>query len=55
MSRVDEIEKLKGHLKMLGAWSLIVANGFQHFGHNNEQVVHYVMDGNILESVENEI
>ena len=60
VGRVDEIEKLRGDLKKLGAWSKewqMVFNADKcmvlHFGHNNGQV-HYVMDGNILESVEEE-
>ena len=54
VGRVDEIEKLRGDLKKLGAWSKewqLVFNADRckvlHFGHNNGQV-HYVMDGNIL-------
>ena len=60
MGRVDEIEKLRGDLKKLGGWSKewqMVFNADKckvlHFGHNNGQV-HYVTDGNILESVEEE-
>ena len=60
VGRVDEIEKLRGDLKELCAWSKewqMVFNAYKckvlHFGHNNGQV-HYVMDGNILESVEEE-
>ena len=60
VGRVDEIEKLRGDLKKLGAWSKewkVVFNTYKckvlHFCHNNGQV-HYVMDGNILESVEEE-
>ena len=58
VGRIDEIVKLRGDLKKLGAWSKEWQMFFNadkckvlHFGHNNEQV-HYVMDGNILESVE---
>ena len=58
VGRVDEIEKLRGNLKKLGAWSKewkMVFNAYKcnllHFGHNSGQV-HYVTDGNILESVE---
>ena len=60
VGRVEEIEKLRGDLNKLGAWSKewqMVFNADKctvlHFGHNNGQV-HYVMDGNILESVEEE-
>ena len=60
VGRVDETEKLRGDLKKLGAWSKewqIVFNTDKykvlHFGHNNGQV-HYVMDGKILETVEEE-
>ena len=57
VGRVDEIEKLRADLNKLRAWSKEWQMVFNidkckvlHFGHNNEQV-HYVMDGNILESV----
>ena len=60
MGKVAEIEKLRGDLKMLGAWSKewqIIFNADKckvlHFGHNNGQV-HYVMNGNILDSIEEE-
>ena len=60
VGKVDEIEKLWGNLRSLGAWSKewqMVFNADRckvlHFGRNNGQV-HYVMDGNILESVEKE-
>ena len=60
VGKVDEIEKLMSDLKKLGAWSKewqMVFNADKckvlNFGHNNGQV-HYVMDGNILESVEEE-
>ena len=60
VGRVDETEILRGDLKKLGAWSKewqMVFNADKcevlHFGHNNGQV-HYVMDGNILESDEEE-
>ena len=60
MDRVNEIEKLRGDLKKLGAWSKewqMVFNADKckvlQFGHNNEHV-HYVMNDNILESVEKE-
>ena len=60
VGKVDEIEKLRGDLKKLGAWSKewkMVFNADKckilHFGHNNGQV-YYVMDGNLLESVEKE-
>ena len=60
VGKVDEIEKLRDNFKKLGAWSTewqMVFNADKckvlHFGHNNGQV-HYVIDGNILESVEEE-
>ena len=60
VGRVKEIEKLRGNLKKLVAWSKEWQMDFNgnkckvlHFGHKNGQV-HYVMDGNILESVEEE-
>ena len=52
--------RIRGDFKKLGDWSKewqMVFNAYKckvlHFGHNNGQV-HYVMDGNILESVEEE-
>ena len=58
VGRVEEIEKLRGDFKKLDAWSkewqmVFNADKYKvlHFGHNNGQV-HYVMDGNILEFVE---
>ena len=55
MGRVEEIESLRDDLKKLGAWWQMVFNADKckvlHFGHNYGQV-HYVMNGNILESVE---
>ena len=60
VGRLDEIEILRGDLKKLGDWSKewqMVFNADKrkvlHFGHNDGQV-HYVMDGNILEYVEEE-
>ena len=60
VGKVDEIEKLVGDLKKLGAmckeWQM-VSNADKckvlHFGHNNGQV-HCIMDGNIFEYVEEE-
>ena len=58
VGKVDEIEKLRSDLKKLGAWCKewqMVFNADKckvlYFGHNNGQV-HYVMDSNIIESVE---
>ena len=58
VGKIDEIEKLRGDLKKLAAWSKewqMVFNADKckvlHFGHNNGQV-HYAIDGNILECVE---
>ena len=60
VGRLDEIEILRGDLKKLGAWSKewqMVFNADKrkvlHFGHNDGQV-RSVMDGNILEYVEEE-
>ena len=60
VGKVDEIEKLRGDLKKLGAgskeWKMVFKADkckVLHFGHNNGQV-HYVIDDNILESVEDE-
>ena len=60
VASVDEINKLMGDLKKLCArskeWQMVFNADkckILHFGHNNGQV-HYVMDGNILESVEEE-
>ena len=60
MGKVDEIEKLKGDIKKLDNWSKewqVVFHADKckllHFGHNNGQD-HYVMDGNVLQSVDEE-
>ena len=60
VGKVNEIEKLRGDLQKLGTrsnmWQMVFNADkckLLHFDNNNQQV-HYVMNGNILESVEEE-